>query len=483
MTREEMMAKGWTPAETKKNGQRRARWHDYNLPGIYMLTLVTDQRRRVFGSIEGRSRAAKGTPEYPHLRLSALGKRVLEEEVAKIHRFYPMVEVWKATLMPDHIHLLVCVREPLPEGKHLGLVVSGFKAGCTQAWWREGDRALGSGDDGALGRTLGNGNRGTNGNGKDMPEGQGEGTVNEGQGEGTVNEGQGGDTVNEGQGGDTVNEEQGGGTVNEGQGGGKVNEEQGGGKVNEGQGGGKVNEEQGGVTVPEGSPEGGGSWRPVLFQRGYHDRIIRDRGMLDNIHRYMDENPFRACIRAEIPQLMERRLHLWIHDHEYAAFGNLFLLKNPEKIQVFFHRKNAEGIQTHLTPEYAKERNSLLLKAEEGAVLVTPGISKGEQGIVAEALSRQLPLIILQKEAISEFWKPPQSRFYACASGHLLILAPWRLEGECDYERFHNLNDQAREICMATDTRILGYSSFVGRMRPDAATTMLVMGERRLKKQ
>ena len=95
MTRAEMEASGLTPAETKHNGQRRAPWHNYNLPGIYMLTLVTDQRRRVFGSIEGYSRAAKGTLEYPHLQLSPLGKKVLEEEVRKIQKNYPMVEVWK----------------------------------------------------------------------------------------------------------------------------------------------------------------------------------------------------------------------------------------------------------------------------------------------------------------------------------------------------------------------------------------------------
>lgn len=360
MTREEMIAKGLEPAETKRNGQRRAPWHDYNLPGIYMLTLVTNQRQRVFGSIEGRSRAAKGTPDYPHLQLSTLGKEVLKEEVQKIQKFYPMVEVWKVTMMPDHIHLLVCVRKPLPEGKHLGLVVSGFKAGCTQAWWREEDekKALGNVEGKALGRTLGN-------------------------------------------------------------------------------------EEEG--------------KRPVLFQHGYHDRIVRDVGMLDNLRRYMDENPFRALIRQEIPQLMQRRLHLWIHDREYAAFGNLFLLKYPEKIQVFFHRKNAEGVPTHLTPEYAQERDSLLLKAEEGAVLVTPGISKGEQGVVTAALYKGLPLIILQKEPISEYWKPSQGRFYACAAGRLLILAPWNLEGDSDYERFHTLNDFARDICMTSDTRILDY--------------------------
>ena len=392
MTREEMIAKGLEPAENKRNGQRRAPWHDYNLPGIYMLTLVTNQRQRVFGSIEGRSRAAKGTPDYPHLQLSTLGKEVLEEEVQKIQKFYPMVEVWKTTLMPDHIHLLVCVRKPLPEGKHLGLVVSGFKAGCTQAWWREEEekKALGNGEGKALGRTLGNGDEmslgRTHGNGK---------------------------------------------------------------------------ERTGLVTIPEGSPEGqdagAAQLRPVLFQHGYHDRIVRNHEMLENIRHYMDDNPFRARIREEIPHLMQRRLHLWVHDREYAAFGNLFLLKYPEKIQVFFHRKNTEGVPTHLTPEYAQERDSLLLKAEEGAVLVTPGISKGEQGVVTAALYKGLPLIILQKEPISEYWKPAQGRFYACAAGRLLILAPWNLEGDSDYERFHTLNDFARDICMATDTRILDY--------------------------
>ena len=151
-----------------------------------------------------------------------------------------------------------------------------------------------------------------------------------------------------------------------------------------------------------------------------------------------------------------RCLHLWIHDREYAAFGNLFLLKDPDKLQVFFHRKNPQGIPTHLTPEYAQEKEELLHRAENGAVLVTPGISKGEQGVVDAALTDQLPLILLQKEPITEYWKPPQRRFYACAAGRLLILSPWKLECDSDYARFHSLNDMARDICMATDTRLLG---------------------------
>ena len=398
-TREEMEAKGLTPEETKHSGHRRARWHDYALPGVYMLTLITDGRQRVFGEVVGRSHAARGTADFPHLQPSPLGKQVLEEEVKKIPKYYPMVEVWKVVLMPDHIHLLVCVREPLPEGKHLGLVVSGFKAGCSQAWWRWQDEqraGLGNGGGGnALGRTLGNGNG----------EGRTHGYRDAGNLPNVVTAPESAPHP---------------------------------------------------VPVPEGSPEGEKERRPVLFEPGYHDRIVRDAEMLGNIRRYMDENPFRAKLRSEIPHLMQRRLHLWIHDREYAAFGNLFLLKNPERIQVFFHRKNKAGIPTHLTPEYATDRDLLLRRAEEGAVLVTPGVSKGELGVVKGALSLHLPLILLQKEPISEYWKPAQSRFYACAAGHLLILSPWQLDGDSDYARFHNLNDLARDICRATDTRLLG---------------------------
>ncbi|MBR3432556.1 MAG: hypothetical protein IKH05_03300 [Bacteroidaceae bacterium] len=372
MTREEMMAKGLTPNETKHNGNRRAFFHDYNRPGTYMITMVTEGRKRVFGCIEGHVRGKRGTADYPHLHCSDLGSLVLQEEVRKISLLYPMVEVWKVALMPDHIHLLINVKKKLPAGKHLGNIVRGFKTGCTRAWWRLEDEA-----------SCG------------VPCGDAQGTM--------------------------------------------LRQED-------------LGEAQG--TVPEVFPSG---LRPVLFQKGYHDRIVMRECTLENIFRYMDENPFRAKLREENPNLMQRQLHLWIQGREYAAFGNLFLLKYPEKEQVFFHRRSKEGIPTHLTPEYEKEKALLLQHAEQGAVLVTPGISEGEKGVVQAALAEHFALIILQKEPITEYWKPSQGCFYACATGRLLILAPWKVVGDSDYARFHSLNDMAREICQATDTRLLGY--------------------------
>lgn len=392
MMRDEMIAAGLVPKETKHNGHRRAHFHDYNRPGVYMITIVTEGRQQLFGQIVGHTRGLRGTEEYPHLRCSVLGERILQKEIAKIPAFYKMVEVMKVALMPDHIHLLLNVKGRLPEGKHLGNVVRGFKTGCTRAWWQLQDEQEGKAG-GETGRASGEIGR---------PSGNALGTV--------------------------------GGTVSEA----SPSED--------------CKERSGGCKEPS---KGSKGWRPVIFEAGYHDRIIIRDGMLENICRYMDENPFRARLREERPNLMQRRLHLWIHDREYAAFGNLFLLKNPDRIQVFFHRKNKEGVPTHLTPEYVQDKEKLLKRAEEGAVLVTPGISKGEKGVVDAALDDYLPLILLQKEPISEYWKPSQERFYACASGRLLILAPWQIDGDSDYARFHSLNDFAHDICEATDTRLL----------------------------
>ena len=377
--------------ETIHNQHRRSYWHDYRQRGLYMVTMVIDGRKRLFGNIAGRANGRPGTDEAPHVMLSALGRCVLEEEVPKIHRYYPEVEVWRVAIMPDHIHLLLMVRETLRDGKHLGMVVRGFKTGCSRAWWRLQDEA-------ALG-----GKAPSTTAGKEAP---------------STTAGKEAPITAAGK------------------------------------------EAPGAALVPKASPLGKELLRPVLFEKGYHDRIINRPGMLENIKRYMQENPLRARIREECPKLMERQLHLWIGGREYAAFGNLFLLKFPIKEQVFFHRRDPRtGQPTEQTDDYQREHDRLLRLAEEGTVLVTPGISKGESLVVSDALDARLPLILLQKEPISEYWKPPQRRFYACAAGHLLILSPWVVDGTSDYSRFHQLNAYAREICEATEMRILNYSA------------------------
>ena len=94
-----------------------------------------------------------------------------------------------------------------------------------------------------------------------------------------------------------------------------------------------------------------------------------------------------------------------------------------------------------------------------GDVLVTPGISECEKRIKNMALRQRLRLIHLQKEPIGKLWKPERSRFEACASGSLLVLAPWPEDMPAfgsDYERFHYLNRLTEAVCAVSHMTDVG---------------------------
>lgn len=130
-TKEEAIAAGVKVAETHHNMKRRKPWHDYHHKGTYMLTLVVEGRKPLLGKLVMPSQQLEA-----HVELTKLGKAIYHEEVQKIPFFYKTVEVWKLCIMPDHLHMIVRVKEDIPNGKHLGDVVRGFKVGCTRAWWR-----------------------------------------------------------------------------------------------------------------------------------------------------------------------------------------------------------------------------------------------------------------------------------------------------------------------------------------------------------
>ena len=97
-----------------------------------MLTLVMRERMALLGTLRG---SLEGDVA-PYVEHSALGSIIAQEEQKKIHRFYPQLEVWKLCVMPDHLHMIVRINEDMGKGKHLGIVVTGFKSGCNNAYWK-----------------------------------------------------------------------------------------------------------------------------------------------------------------------------------------------------------------------------------------------------------------------------------------------------------------------------------------------------------
>lgn len=138
MTREEAIAAGMEVHEILHSMKRRTPWHDYSRKGTYMITLVVRERVPLFGTLKGGLDGG----EAPYVEYSFLGAMIRQEEIRKIHLYYPQLEVWKLCIMPDHLHMIVRVNEDMEKGKHLGFVVRGFKAGCTKAWWRLADASM-----------------------------------------------------------------------------------------------------------------------------------------------------------------------------------------------------------------------------------------------------------------------------------------------------------------------------------------------------
>lgn len=115
--------------EKKPSMKRRCDEHDYTRRGIYMITMATEGRLPLFGTLQGDPMATSGNNK-PQVILSPLGEKV-KACWLDIAAHYPEVSVIKLCIMPDHIHGVLFVRENMPH--HLGTIINGFKGGTRKA--------------------------------------------------------------------------------------------------------------------------------------------------------------------------------------------------------------------------------------------------------------------------------------------------------------------------------------------------------------
>ena len=117
--------------EKKASMLRRCVGHDYTNRQIYMITMVTEGRRPLFGKVVGSSNAESGSPKEPKVVLSELGQRVADEWMG-IPKYYPQVEIIALQMMPDHLHGIIFIKEKME--KDLSRIIRGFKTGCNRSY-------------------------------------------------------------------------------------------------------------------------------------------------------------------------------------------------------------------------------------------------------------------------------------------------------------------------------------------------------------
>lgn len=115
--------------EKKPSMLRRCVGHDYTERMMYMVTMVVEGRRPLLGAVVGRSDAPADSDNAPRLELTELGQRVYDELLATPEH-HPEISVVALQMMPDHLHVILFVKEMMASS--LGMALRGFKQKCNQ---------------------------------------------------------------------------------------------------------------------------------------------------------------------------------------------------------------------------------------------------------------------------------------------------------------------------------------------------------------
>ena len=203
--------------------------------------------------------------------------------------------------------------------------------------------------------------------------------------------------------------------------------------------------------------------KPSLWQPGYCIGICHTEQKLHTRIGYVIENPFFGILETERHDFMKRTMMLTIKGRRYSGYGNMLLLKEPDRLQVFCHRNHPVTHEPyHLTQDFREEKQAILNAAADGVVIVTPGISPGEADIMWSVLQNGGNVINIQQEEIpiNDKWHPEKERRIYCSQGQMLVLSvhdlPHQTFYDCmgqeipmttSYARFHLLNFVAEELC------------------------------------
>ena len=448
-----------TKKPTVHRMSRRSLENDYSEPGMYHITLHADEGTgQPFGSVAGDASVADGCAGAPYVALTAVGRMVEHELTHSIAAHYPMVEVQTYVVMPEHLHFILEVHEAIVsrQGRkaHLGQVIAGFKKGCNRQYWELTGQG---GEDGGFQRGK---PAGTDLGGEASGEGGGCGAS------GASGCGESGGAI---------------GAIGA-----------------SGAGGGSCP-----AVYPQGYkvPSRGTSGRKPLFAPGYVDVMPLKEGQLKVQREYIRQNPRSRLLRTihrdllqpqrggidtalTVKALMgylERECAPWqltadmrakiisrllTTDGEEArrtggenppartervechSYGERRLL-GRRLLPVVCHRKDAKLFE--------QQEERCLKAAEEGAVLVSARIAKGEHKIMDKAQEQGRPVVLVIDNGMPELYHPSANRLEQCMNGKLLLVTPWRYhyrttEDDISVAECKTMNCLVQALCRTKDS-------------------------------
>jgi REP element-mobilizing transposase RayT len=350
----------WRPADLMRH-HRENGW-DYKGRAIYHFTLPVEERYPLFGMLEGES------AETAFVRLNPFGRRVCQM-LCGLAQFYAgkgfALKVLTQKVMPDHVHLVIQVLEPLPQS--IGAVVRGFKSGCTKMY----KEMYGSGENAA----------GVHGGYEQQRR---EARANASGVHGGYEQ-QRRDARAKGAG---------------------------------------VHGESEDVPVQFARIFAG---RGSIWQQDaayYHERILHASGQLRRMIDYVKDNPRRLWLKSHNPELFKLHRQTEAAGLSFTSMGNHFLLNWPDRQVVEMSRSATnEEVQERLRKGLAAAHNGTVTYTaaiSKGEKLIARTLR--EQGYpLVVLLNDGFPK---EGSPHESYYKPGGVYFEACSKGQLLLLEP-----------------------------------------------------------
>ncbi len=91
--------------ELPKRKDTRLKGFDYSKTGSYFITICTQNRRCILSRIVGT-----GVLGWPQIELTSYGE-IADKYIKQLNDFYDYISVESYVIMPNHIHLLLFVKE------------------------------------------------------------------------------------------------------------------------------------------------------------------------------------------------------------------------------------------------------------------------------------------------------------------------------------------------------------------------------------
>ncbi len=188
-----------------------------------------------------------------------------------------------------------------------------------------------------------------------------------------------------------------------------------------------------------GKPVGNGAVPPV-FERDWHDWIVKRDGQFKAFSRYVAENPFRLWLRQRGAEYFHRPHTLQLAGRRWFAYGNEALLDLPVVVPVVGHRRTQPG---------SAEWNALVKQSSRigpGGAGISTFMSPLEKECGNAIAKAGGSMIVLVPDGFGERWHPSAKKEKFCAEGRMLFLSLYpsrnrQLTNAELHERCHEMGD------------------------------------------